>query len=80
MPKRVVDLMSCEILRGVRVTAKTIEYISFKVPRKSGTFQADLFPPCRSTTPSNNFQEWWSGIDKEPERMELKPSVNHQES
>lgn len=38
MPKRVVDLMQCEILRGVRITGKTVEYVSFKVPRKSGTF------------------------------------------
>jgi coronin-1B/1C/6 len=38
MPKRVCDLMSCEVMRGVRLTAKTVEYVSFKVPRKSGTF------------------------------------------
>jgi len=38
LPKRCVDLMSCEISKGVRVTAKTIEYVSFTVPRKSGTF------------------------------------------
>lgn len=38
MPKRTVDLMQCEILRGVRLTAKTIEYVQFKVPRKSGIF------------------------------------------
>lgn len=38
MPKRVVDVMACEIARGVRLTAKTVEYVQFKVPRKSGTF------------------------------------------
>jgi hypothetical protein len=38
MPKRVLDLLSCEVMRGVRLTAKTVEYVSFKVPRKSGTF------------------------------------------
>lgn len=38
LPKRTVDVMGCEILRGVRLTAKTIEYVAFKVPRKSGTF------------------------------------------
>jgi len=27
MPKKVVDLMGCEILRGVRVTNKNIEYV-----------------------------------------------------
>jgi hypothetical protein len=38
MPKRVVDVMANEIMRGVRLTGKSLEYISFKVPRKSGTF------------------------------------------
>jgi len=52
MPKRVVDVMSCEVARAVRLTAKTIEYVYFKVPRKAGNFQADLFPPCRSAEPA----------------------------
>jgi len=76
MPKRAVDLMACEIVRGVRLTAKTIEYVSFKVPRKSGTFQADLYPNCKSMNPALPFEEWWNGFDKEPDRMELKPSAN----
>lgn len=27
MPKRVVDIMTCEVMRGVRLTAKTVEYV-----------------------------------------------------
>jgi hypothetical protein len=38
MPKRGVDVMACEVARGVRLTAKTVEYVSFKVPRKAGNF------------------------------------------
>ena len=53
--------MSCEIMRGVRLTAKTIEYVSFKVPRKAGTFQADLYPNCKSLSPALTFDEWWNG-------------------
>jgi coronin-1B/1C/6 len=60
MPKRCVDFMNCEIMRGVRLAANNIEYVSFKVPRKSGGFQADLFPPCKSNTPAMNFDEYWS--------------------
>lgn len=48
MPKRVVDVMQCEIMRAVRLTAKTLEYIAIKVPRKSGAFPTDLFPDCKS--------------------------------
>lgn len=73
MPKRVVDLMSCEVMRGVRLTAKSVEYVAFKVPRKSGTFQGDLYPPCRGPEPAMKFDEYWSGVDKEPIRVELKP-------
>ena len=61
MPKKQCNLMSCEVMRGVRLTAKTVEYVSFKVPRKSGTFQADLFPPARTNIAAMNFEEYWSG-------------------
>ena len=77
LPKRCVDVMSCEVAKGVRLTGKTVEYVSFKVPRKSGNFQADLFPPCRSTEPASKFEEYWSGVDKEPLRQEMKPEAQH---
>jgi hypothetical protein len=38
MPKRVVDVMTCEVQRAVRLTGKYVEYVSFKVPRKAGNF------------------------------------------
>lgn len=75
MPKRVVDPMACEVARAVRLTAKTVEYVTFKVPRKSGTFQADLFPPCRSSEPAMKFEEYWTGVDKDPLRTEIKPET-----
>ena len=77
LPKRCVDVMSCEIGKGVKLTAKTVEYISFKVPRKAGGFQADLFPPCKSTEPAMKFEEYWTGVDKEPIRQEMKPEEDH---
>lgn len=73
MPKRVVDVISCEAARAVRLTGKQIEYVHFKVPRKSGNFQSDLFPPCRSSDPASNFEEYWSGVDKDPLRTEMRP-------
>jgi WD40 domain-containing protein len=78
MPKRVVDLMTCEVMRGVRLTAKTVEYVAFKVPRKSGTFQADLYPPCRINTPAMTFEQYNKGEDKEPNRVELRPESRQQ--
>lgn len=73
MPKRICDLMSCEVMRGVRLTSKTVEYVQFKVPRKSGTFQADLYPPCKAGTAAMTFEQYIKGEDKEPTRIELRP-------
>lgn len=65
--------MKCEVGRGVRLTGTAIEYIAFKVPRKAGNFQTDLFPPCRAPEAASKFEEWWSGIDRDPIRMEIQP-------
>jgi len=43
------------------LTAKTVEYVSFKVPRKSGNFQQDLFPPTRSEEPAMKFDDYIQG-------------------
>ena len=73
LPKRQVDVMSNEVVRGVRLTATSIQYVSFKLPRKSGNFSADLYPPCRSQNSSMSFEDYWSGQDKEYDRQEMKP-------
>lgn len=38
LPKKSCDLLANEVNRCVRLTSKTVEYVSFKVPRKSGNF------------------------------------------
>ena len=65
--------MSNEVNRGVRLSATQIEYISFKVPRKSGTFSADLFPPTRSNEPAGKFDDYIGGKNLDPLRIELRP-------
>lgn len=75
MPKRIVDVMANEIVRGVRLTGKTVEYVAFKVPRKTGTFAADLFPDSRSGLPGMTFDEYWQGENKEALRQEMKPQT-----
>lgn len=67
-----------EVARGVRLTAKTIEYVHFKVPRKATGFQADLYPPIPGQEPAMKFEDYVSGVDKEPlrvdQRLDSKPS------
>lgn len=48
LPKRVLDQSVNEVNRGVRLTAKSIEYVHFKVPTKASGFQQHLYPPIRS--------------------------------
>lgn len=75
LPKRVVDQSSNEISRAVRLTATTVEYVSFKVKRRTAEFQADLYPPIASTEPAMKFEEYISGVDKEALRFELRPET-----
>jgi coronin-1B/1C/6 len=74
MPKKCVDPIESEVMRGVRMTAKTVEYVHFKVPRKTGGFTKDLFPDWRVGTPAHEFASYWSGVDKEPVREVVNPN------
>ena len=73
LPKRVCEMDQNEVARGVRLTAKTIEYVHFKVPRKATGFQPDLYPPIPGQEPAMVFEEYISGVDKEPLKVEQKP-------
>ena len=49
MPKQSVDPMKKEVARGLKLTGKTAEWVSFKIPRKNEPdFSADLFPYHRA--------------------------------
>jgi hypothetical protein len=55
MPKRVIDPMSAELFRGVRLTQNWCEYVSFGIPRKTGGFHKDLYPDCVSKESPHDF-------------------------
>ena len=75
MPKQTLDVMSNEVNRGVRLTQNYIEYISFKVSRRTGAFQPDLFPPIRSSEPAIKFDDYIAGGNAEPLRIEHLPDL-----
>lgn len=77
LPKRVLDTSVNEVAKGVRLTVKTIEYVSFKVLKKSGGFQNDLYPPIRSTEAAMTFDNYINNQDKDPLRVEVKPGDAH---
>eukprot|EP00054_Salpingoeca_dolichothecata_P032470 m.266147 g.266147 ORF g.266147 m.266147 type:complete len:453 (-) comp30123_c0_seq1:31-1389(-) len=73
MPKRGVDVGSCEIVRFFKLHPKGfIEVIGFKVPRKSTLFQEDIFPPTKEDVAVLKAEEWLSGTDRMPGKISLK--------
>ncbi|KAK3510083.1 hypothetical protein QTP70_026813 [Hemibagrus guttatus] len=74
MPKHGLDVASCEVFRFYKlVTLKgLIEPISMIVPRRSETYQEDIYPMTPGTEPALSADEWLSGINRGPVLMSLK--------
>lgn len=77
MPKRGLDVNSCEVFRFYKlVTIKSlIEPLSMIVPRRSESYQEDIYPMTAGNQPALTAEEWLSGIDKGPVLMSLKPGT-----
>lgn len=74
IPKRGLDIMSCETTRIMKLTNKDgIHPLHFTVPRKSDAFQDDIFPPAAAPTPAHTCEEWVKGSSKSPVTMKLDP-------
>ncbi|KAF9580063.1 Coronin-like protein crn1, partial [Lunasporangiospora selenospora] len=72
MPKRALNVNECEIARAYKVSNGYVEPISFTVPRKSDSFQADLFPDCVGDEPSLTADAWFDGENAEPKLISLE--------
>ncbi|KAJ8403647.1 hypothetical protein AAFF_G00349730 [Aldrovandia affinis] len=75
MPKRGLDVCSCEVFRFYRlVTIKSlIEPISMIVPRRAESYQEDIYPMTAGDKPALTAGDWLMGMDKGPLLMSLKP-------
>ncbi|XP_029776660.1 coronin-2A isoform X1 [Suricata suricatta] len=75
MPKRGLDVSSCEIFRFYKLitTKSLIEPVSMIVPRRSESYQEDIYPPTAGAQPSMTAQEWLCGMDKGPVLVSLRP-------
>lgn len=79
LPKRCVDVMSHEIMRGLKLESTGVQPVSFKVPRKSEAFQDDLFPDAPSGAPAIGADEWVAGSDERlPLLRSMKPGESQQ--
>ncbi|XP_011385551.2 coronin-2A-like [Pteropus vampyrus] len=75
MPKRGLDVSSCEIFRFYKLitTKSLIEPVSMIVPRRSESYQEDIYPPTAGAQPSLTAREWLNGMNKEPVLVSLRP-------
>ncbi|NWZ43287.1 COR2B protein, partial [Brachypodius atriceps] len=66
MPKHGLDVSACEVFRFYKlITLKgLIEPISMIVPRRSETYQEDIYPMTPGTEPALTPDEWLSGINR----------------
>ncbi|NXN38570.1 COR2B protein, partial [Rhinoptilus africanus] len=74
MPKHGLDVSACEVFRFYKlITLKgLIEPISMIVPRRSETYQEDIYPMTPGTEPALTPDEWLSGVNRDPILMSLK--------
>ncbi|XP_033102280.1 coronin-1A-like [Anneissia japonica] len=77
--KRAVNPHLKEICRFYRYESKNIISVSSMiVPRKSDTFQEDIFPDTNSDVPALSASEWVSGKNAKPNKMSFQASFNGQ--
>ena len=73
VPKRGLNVTGCEIAKLLKLTTNSVEPLSFFVPRKSETFQDDLYPDTPSNEPSHSSDEWLAGSDLPPKLVSMNP-------
>jgi coronin-1B/1C/6 len=75
VPKRALDVMKTEHCRILKLHAKSIEPLSFRVPRKSDAFQEDLYPDSYAGIAVHaSAQDWLQGSDKDPLLASVDPT------
>ncbi len=73
VPKRGVNMHANEVMRAYKtVNDSYIEPISFIVPRRSETFQEDIYPPAVGLKPAVSSQEWYGGKDGLPPKVSME--------
>uniref|UniRef100_A0A3P9A566 Coronin n=1 Tax=Esox lucius TaxID=8010 RepID=A0A3P9A566_ESOLU len=65
VPKLVLDVSSCEVMRVLQLTDSSIVPVNYHVPRKVNEFHADLYPDTVGQTAAMSAEEWWKGGDKQ---------------
>lgn len=75
VPKRGLNIMGCETTRLLKLTTNSVEPLSFFVPRKSESFQDDIYPDTAGGEAAHSADEWVAGSELPPKTMSLNPAV-----
>lgn len=75
VPKRGLDVMNRETARAMKLTTNAVEPISFVVPRRSESFQEDLFPPTFAGIPGCSAEQWLDGANVAAPKVSLDPAA-----
>uniref|UniRef100_A0A8C6ZG86 Uncharacterized protein n=1 Tax=Nothoprocta perdicaria TaxID=30464 RepID=A0A8C6ZG86_NOTPE len=76
MPKRGLEVSACEIFRFYKLipTKNLVQPISMIVPRRSESYQEDIYPLTTGAQPALTAQEWLHGVNK-GQHMESSPAL-----
>ncbi|KAH7162513.1 hypothetical protein B0J13DRAFT_12470 [Dactylonectria estremocensis] len=73
LPRRGINVHENEVMRAFKtVNDSYIEPISFTVPRRAETFQADIFPPATGQKAAVSAKEWLGGKTGTPAKIDLE--------
>jgi len=73
LPKRAVNVNKCEIFRLYKLCNNGLcEPISMVVPRKSDSYQPDIYPEVAGDTAALTADQWFKGEDAEPILISLQ--------
>lgn len=59
-----------------KLTANTLEYVSFYIPKRVEGFHAEMYPDCLTGEVNSTVEEWKSGSNKEPARKQINTLEN----
>ncbi|KAM8778112.1 coronin-7 isoform 2-T2 [Rhynchonycteris naso] len=74
VPRRMLAVMGCEVLRVLQLSDTAIVPISYQVPRKAVEFYEDLFPDAAGCVPASEPHAWWAGSNRQVQRISLNPA------
>jgi coronin-1B/1C/6 len=73
LPKQCLSIDTHEVGRCARIAGdSTMEYISFRMPSRTGTFNSDLYPLFDANVPASDYERWAAGEDVPAKTMQLQ--------